>query len=788
MHTTAVGSKYPDFLLDGSSVGGIFDFTMGNKMKLRLISVVMAGVLAGCGGDGGNSGRGVEDPVVSVNQPPVLTSPSAETSNGEPVSVDLSEYASDPDGDSISIKSLSEPENGSVSQAGLVVTYDPEDSFAGIEVLNVTLTDGTDDVSGSITFTSYQGVSLSGQVVDDPIPNANVKVEIGGQIFEATADSEGHYTLDIESSDLDSYIKVTATGEEGAGVELVSLLGEIGSVLEAAGEDRELGGAGDTSTNVTNVSTARYVLAVEANEGAEITSDEEMAASEKSIDADKLLEIAAVIKVVLDNPDYDLPEGSTSVLELVTDTDAYNNFVAEVTSADPENNALTEAMEQIVSDPALTQAFSQESLASAYYTVDPAAPGFISRGGELLELNPDGTGQIVNEQSAATFTWSIGNGKVSIVFDEPLIDTNYPSAYDVLDVQQADEWVALTGSAQIEETRSEKSLELTLLVDGGLIDTVSHLSTYDATYNMGDTGIPAPNQVDATQRGESLFRDADASEPMAIEEADLADQWATYSFYQFETAYSGTVSSFAGDIFEFSTGGAGSALISGRDFAWTLENNTVTLKFSDGSVQSIQKIDGVGELSAFAMRTLDDQGSLVAFTYDFGTWQDDADALSAAGIVTEQGRHWATFVNGWYAGCWENGVYDLINCSGFGWEFNADSTANNLWYSYDVFDNDGDGNTTEVLVNSNPASWNLRADGVLDIERCVVWGDGSQSCFQREWLGLQASEGEIIVMEREFDGGAVRVKPRVNIYRDAAIPGMDTTAAASRVVVYPTVE
>ena len=761
-------------------------------MKLKLLSVALAAVVTGCGG--GSGGNNDTPEPLPQNTAPVFESASADTLNGDAVDLDLSQHASDADGDALSIASIGEVEYGTLTTSGLIVTYDPEDSFAGSETVDVTLTDGTAEVSGSITFNAFQQVVLSGQVVDEPIPGAIVTVSLGGQEFQAVADANGNYLLEIQTQDLDNYVKVSATGGEGTegkGIALVSLLGEIGSLIESAGDDRTVGGEGETEANVTNVTTARYVLAVEANGGEEISSDETMAEAEKSIDADELLEVAAVIKVVLDNPDYSLPEGVSDVVELVTNAEAYNTFVAEVTSENPEDNALTQAMDAIVKDPALVQGYTAENLARVYYGTFPAAPGFLSRGGDRYQFNADGSGSVANEQGAQSFTWQVTEGEISVTYDEALTSFGYYSAEAVLGVELASQWFDATGSAQIGATRSEKSVAFTRLVDGQIIDTVSFETVYDIEYDMLGSGIAAPNEMGVEDSGQMLLRDAAASEALPIVAADLEDSWAVDSYYTYQiSTYEGpqAVTGYAGDLLEFVEGGTGSAALSGRTFTWELVNNEVQVTFNDGTVLAAQKIDEAGELSAFSLRTFNGDGELLAFSYNFGTWQDEATgALTTDKLVTEDGFHWATFVNGWITDFWEDGAFQYVEGSGFGWEFNEDGTSNNVQFYFDSNDQDGDGNTDEILDYRLPGTWSVGNDGVMSVTRCP-----NQTCRQREWLGLQATEDEIVILEREsfaeFEGLAF--PPRINIYRKWQNPQVDWAPqpASSRVVAYPTMQ
>lgn len=752
-------------------------------MKNKIMFLALLSLLSACGG--GGSGSGDPDPQLPANRAPAVETLSAETLDGAAIELDLTQLVSDADGDSVSIKSLGMPAHGSATSAGLVISFDPEDSYAGSDSFSVTVTDGQLDTTATVSITAYQGMRVSGKVVDEPVPGARVTVNLGGQAFEAIADEQGNYTIEFRTSDLNAYVKLVASGSDAQGtgdVSLVTLLGEAGILLDEAGAGRELDSS-SAETNITNVTTARYVLALEANGGAEIDSQATMELVEKSIDADKLLEIAAVIKLLLDSPDYSLPDGVQNVLEFVTDVDAYNQFVEQVTVGNPDDNDLTRTMDQILADPELTQGFTASSIASAYYVTYVAAPGFLSRGGELMELDANGIGRFASDAGVGQFGWSISNGNLVLEFQQPWEEYGYYNVYDILDQQTADQYYQEYGSAQVGALRQTKRLSFTRLINGSNIDTVSVASIYDLTYDavtLGGQPVAMPNQTDAEDSNQQLLRDADASEPLAIELADLEDSQAAYSYYD-----AGHGLQYTGDFFEFSPAGTGSALLSERSFNWTLQGNTLRIAFSDDTVLEAQKLDAEGEMSGLALRTFNAQGDLIAFRYDFGTWHDDTQAFSADNLATAAGLHWATFVNGWAARFWSGEVYDYVSGSGFGWEFSANGAAVNVQYFYDAADQDGDGNTTEVMDSrGEPGSWEVLANGTLSFTRCP------SDCRRREWFPLQIAGDAIIVLEREYQVNqpdeVLFIPPRVNIYRKWNNPAVDRAAAAAvRATAYP---
>lgn len=732
-------------------------------MKAKLSLLVISLIIAGCGGSDNDS----EDQSPVNNTPPTISNSSVETLNGNAVTIDLTPLVADVDKDTITIDSVGNATNGTITTQGMTLTFDPDDNYAGTDSFSVSVTDGKASASATISIAAYQGVTIKGKVVDEPVPNALVNAIVGGQEFNATADENGVYSLDVKTLDLSQFVTITATGAENNsnGIKLINMLGEVNNLIATAGDERTLA----KSTNVTNMTSARYVLAKEANDGAEIRSNAQLTQAEKSIDATKLLEIAAVIKVILDNPNYNLPEGFNNVLDFVANSEAYNTFVDDVTAANPDDNPLTQAMKAISEDPELTQGFTADTLSLNYIIATASAPGFLSRGGDLMTLASDGKGSLTNDNSQRNFTWSLTEGKLSIVFETPLTSYGFYSIHDVLPLEQANKYVAQYGSSQVGGTRSTKSQTYIRLVDGNEIDTSSVTTVSDLTYDsVSLDGVPIamPNLVNDTSPSEELMRDLSAITPLAITTVDLEDIQAVPTYYN--SSYGLT---YNGDLLEFNADGSGNAVLSERSFQWQLADNTVNISFSDNTRLVAQKLDELNELSALALKTYNADGQLIAFSYNFSTWQDEENGVLTAEKLSNMSDHfWATFVNGWMARYWKNDVFDFVKGSGFGFQFHADNTLNTFSYYQDLSDEDQDGNTDEIMLSTVPGTWSIGtedSENVLSFTRCYE----PEYCQRREWLGLHASSSELIVIERAYNpddngGEYLLIPPRINIYRD----------------------
>ena len=196
---------------------------------------------------------------------------------------------------------------------------------------------GSEKIVGTAAVRSAQGVcraytvTLTGLVTDEPIPFATVTVTIGGNTYTTVADKDGRYALPITSTSLDALLKIEAVGSDpvtGEPIEFVNLVGSFSRVLNEQLAD------GGADANITNVTTASYVLVLQANGGAEPTSDADLRQAETSVDATELLQLAALIKLIVDDPNYSLPPGETSLLSFVSNPTAVAAYLDTVPQDD----------------------------------------------------------------------------------------------------------------------------------------------------------------------------------------------------------------------------------------------------------------------------------------------------------------------------------------------------------------------------------------------------------------------------------------------------------------------
>lgn len=139
------------------------------KVRNLAVSAIVLALLAAC-----------NDSDSEVNVAPVATADSSEVKIGNSVTIDVLANDSDENNDTLKVVSTTEPSFGVVTIASdSEVVYTPNDSFLGSDSFSYTVSDGEEDVSAEVTVSVYNEVVISGRVIDDPIPNAEVTIQVG---------------------------------------------------------------------------------------------------------------------------------------------------------------------------------------------------------------------------------------------------------------------------------------------------------------------------------------------------------------------------------------------------------------------------------------------------------------------------------------------------------------------------------------------------------------------------------------------------------------------------------
>ncbi|MFT7307112.1 MAG: hypothetical protein ACI9P7_002383 [Candidatus Azotimanducaceae bacterium] len=611
--------------------------------------------------------------------------------------------------------------------------------------------------------------TLTGLVTDGPIPFATVSVTINGTTFTTQADEFGQYSLPIASSSLESLVKVEASGtdpETSTPIEFVNFTGTFERVIE------------DEPENVTNVTTASFILAVEANDGTEPTTLAELQAAETAIDANKLFELAAVIKLLVDDPNYTLPEGYDNILDFAADGAAVATFVAEAGSA-----AIDAAIAEILADSDLVVGFKETNIPDRYFAVPTANPGYLARRGGIFEFDAtDFTGSILAFNSFSgtpieqTFTWSVEQGRLVIEYDLPVVQSFF---FDIEETTATPEEIAAFKQAldtsQVLGNIETLRTTYTRVNDGTLVDTVAkedvrRLTWPDVVLPNNQTIIFAPRE-EITSAVADTLRSNDKIQPIPLIASCDALQansecvegvWGgSFQYAPGEYFRGGTYpESNWGDVMNFNANGTVTGVISDITSNWRVENDSLLINYANGTEQRITLVDNIGLEYGVLNEYQTPTGRFA--TYDIFVKGDQQFSFTEEYVTSPPGKHWNGDVNTWIPGSLnEDGTRPLL--SFFGWQLEFDGTGRNIYGSR--FDSNGDGiDDNNLVFRAN--EWSLEANR-LKIDRFL---SPERSSFDRYWYPIASTviDGQrvmyVMEVEHRFDG--LLFPARLNIQRE----------------------
>lgn len=402
---------------------------MKSRFVFRLFMLAGALSLPACGG--GSDGPG--NPGAS-NRSPSATAGEAQTVDAG-VTVTLAGSGADPDG-TISGYAWSQTGGPDVTLGDAdtdTATFEAPSVDAASELtfkLTVTDDEGA-TATDTVTVTVAPVIAMAGRVYDGPLAGATVSVTVGERTYTAVSDENGNYTVNVGSLDPDALITISAVGGEGEEhVELLSIAASFATLQTAAGEDGVLEDDESGTVDVTNLSTAKAVLMIEANGGEPITSEEQAVAAEKNVNGNEMIRLATVIKLVVDGG-FDLPEGVESTLDLVDDTETSESFITAVNTADPA--AFQETQDAMLADGELLGAYDAADVPSVYTLLivdafeSTGASEYIFSRGQRYEFDSGGTGHVYtdNGDSSGPFTWAVVDGEIAMTFNPPLLGEGF---------------------------------------------------------------------------------------------------------------------------------------------------------------------------------------------------------------------------------------------------------------------------------------------------------------------------------------------------------------------------
>lgn len=346
----------------------------------KIITILAIAVLSACGG--GSSDKSTTPAPVPVNTAPTANNDVGLAQNNQAVVIDVLKNDTDAENNELSIsKIVTMPTMGSIEIVNNTLVYTPNKDVALKDVLEYELSDGELTATASVEITINHTLNISGKVTDSPIANAEVTAMLGNEVFATTTDNEGNYTLGLTiNSMIPELVVISAMGSESnsqQGVELIAVIDETISLLSHVNDNRDVVIDGNR-TNVTHVTTASYLLTADRNDNEAVISMAEFEQFVGELDSSELMSTAGFIKLLVDNDDFDIPNGETTLSllaeknnEPLNTYEAINSYLTQNDLLDENgqptkaySEALSVAINETVADPEVVEQFTAEMFTS----------------------------------------------------------------------------------------------------------------------------------------------------------------------------------------------------------------------------------------------------------------------------------------------------------------------------------------------------------------------------------------------------------------------------------------
>ncbi|RUO80238.1 hypothetical protein CWI84_06295 [Idiomarina tyrosinivorans] len=418
----------------------------------KLVLPALTLMLVACGGGDDASSNDTS----SMNQAPIAGADAARVKSSVATEIAVLSNDSDPDGDVLALAITAEPEHGTASVSGDVISYQSTDGYLGSDSLSYEISDGSDSASATLDITVYNEVALQGQVTDSPIANATVVITIDGEEYTTTADAEGNFTLPVQYVAPDALVVVHATGSADnnqQAINFTSYLDTTSSLQAMAGDDGVLSAEENNEVNVTHVTTAKAKI-IERAAGGEITDATVLNDEKATLVPDDVFLLAAVIQLIVDDPNYTLPSDYDKLSDFLESDDAVSAFVEQVNNDDPE--LLENKADDIQQAESASLNIDESALVGTYTWAIASRKGLpmlksstYAQDGTTLQLKEDHTGLFFNayvqDESLTPITWELtDSNNLVVTFVDPTIGFTMP--YKVGGVTDNEDLIAKCGA------------------------------------------------------------------------------------------------------------------------------------------------------------------------------------------------------------------------------------------------------------------------------------------------------------------------------------------------------
>ena len=646
--------------------------------------------------------------------------------------------------------------------------------------------------------------TLTGTVTEAAFAGSTISGTVAGETLSTKADASGKFslTLDVDDDVTNFFTLLKASSVKVTGLALYKLIPDLAASVSADSKVVQLSPTSQRSsgvsvqaddsftsinTSINPLSSAHYALLIAQNNNVIPENLDTYNKIEKLIDPDLLIEAAALVHI-LSQQDA-LPEGVTDVVSLLNNAELYNNYKEAVEANNPD--AIAQAIATLISTPAVVEPLDEASLVGQYVTYMPAQSGFLSRFGEKLIFNDDGTGSRYTTGSHYLFNWSLTEQALNLEYSNSAQNSyNFTPqvGFAGLTAEQV-ELLIDAGKLSVRITEQVTGAQMWRTVKGNTMDVYRFSETTRRTLAPIDLG----NGVIISTEGQTIVintdyfvRNIETQMPLQFTAAEISGQWVLRSFDDDKTSGFLFNSLFA-ETFDFAKDGTGTTKETARSFDWTVNSSGhLLITFASKTRLEFRKLDQLDDKSNSLISVYDAEGNLIAADTDYSLKLDGTD-FSEYDHVNPDGFYWNSMINLWNKYYWENSrILWEGGYSYFGFMFNN----NNI--GYQMYQYTG----TPPTMIPNPGtqmSWIEIPDdsgvSMIQVNRNPCNDNRSYSCNIRNYRLLKSEQGivgrRIYVLEESYsrrqskDPMTVLIPPRLNMYEELRMDYWNETAPAA---------
>ncbi|MFD2165052.1 Ig-like domain-containing protein [Thalassotalea euphylliae] len=531
------------------------------------------------------------------NALPVVEDDTAIALTNRSETIDVLANDSDVVGDAISIESVSQPSNGTVTIEDNKLVYQSNPAFEGTDLFGYTVVDSYGaSASGFVNVEVNNGIMLTGIIEDVQQSGVDVLVTAGSYNITVQTDSDGKYEAQISIEEPNAIV-TAAADHPTASYTINAYFGDVSTLDSLANEALVV-----ENQDITYLTNAEFAL-VNFLAGGAVTNAATLLEHQLHIDSVYLFDFALAARMLVESSDVSLPSGFSSINALMASPFVLRENLSQWRADYPnayyqQADALfnnTYSSSTVDFDAGDTVQFQNYAVASSMYTV------------ESMVLESNGSGYLVKTREQLPMTWVKNDTSFTLSFSEGTYirpATGYYCADGSSSTSRqnfnTDEleyrFMYRLGTKDVYVRKGTGSYE-----DSNCFDNTVHFNTFDAVDVM---------TTDTITLTDGSYYLATIKEYSQTDIDNGADQYYTASGLV-EFSANGTFTEQVSEIYAQESGN------------WVNSDGNLVLSYASGLEVTYRQIDQIGESPIWTMSVEDtNTGELIGDGSTFAVLQD----------------------------------------------------------------------------------------------------------------------------------------------------------------------